>query len=74
MLKPEEATCYPDNRNGRSLLHHHGLPGSRLSVSWTKRGMVATMQACLRIMWGWEKQLYNRDCPSPGELLGEATT
>lgn len=74
MLKPEEATCFPDNRNCRFLLHHHGLPGSRLSVSWTKRGMIAAMQACLRIMWGWEKQLYNRDCPLSGELLGEATT
>lgn len=72
-LRPEESCVIIDNSNGRYLIHHRRQPGSRVSVSWTKRGMGEATRLVLSKLWAWELEFTGRACPLPTELVGDVS-
>ena len=53
-LRPSDCNLHVDLKNGRYLVHHRRLSGSRKSFSWTKRGVVEAAASGLVHMWTWE--------------------
>lgn len=72
-LRPEESCVIIDNSNGRYLIHPRRQPGSRVSVSWTKRGMGEATRLVLSKLWAWELEFTGRACPLPTELVGDVS-
>lgn len=68
---PDSGVVVVDNQDGRFMLHHAGIPGSRRSISWTTRGMELACRDCLRQLWSWEVSLTGGECPLPPEMLGD---
>ena len=70
-LKPDSAVVYKDSSEGRFLLHHKGIPGTRRSVSWTQRGEEEAIRESLNTLWSWECSFSGDDCPIDPEYIGE---
>lgn len=71
-LMPPLASYQKDANFGRFLVHHAGVPYSRRSIAWTKRGAQNAIALALAQMWDWQKQCTGAAAVLPPEILTAA--
>ncbi len=68
------AHVFQDNANGRYLVHHRMIPGSRKSFIRNKRDVEFAVAKALVQLWAWEQQISGVEPPLPQELVGLASS
>ena len=69
LLKPENCSVYVNTADGQFRVHHKHLAGSRMCISWGKRGYEKATAEALVQMWSWEHYHSGAPCPLPAEML-----
>ena len=69
VFMPHRANVVCDDDNGRFLISHKAIVGSRGSISWTKRGNVEAVRLALVQLWAWDRTVGGPPCPLPAALI-----